>query len=247
MSKIFTDIPLHQFDQVKVESLIKNTDKYLSEYNGRLDSNNLPVASVGPDNLVTPSLPPGVTQSVGALKRFSSKMPTQAYYASQINSNTLSGDIWTPNITVDLDVDTWSKGFNTLPLLNSAWDNYALSFEATEGMLIGCGTIDWEHGNQVFQVDDGLGNFVPRGRGFEWWTEIAIFVNNVLVARSGEIYPRRHTTQLPFTIPCGSQSIQIDMRIRINTWRAAGSPSLQVTSSPFYIWSTDLWCRNCYR
>lgn len=53
--KTFTDKPLHQFDQVKYDGVSWNLDKYLDQLNGGLDSNNLPVLSVGHANLVEPS------------------------------------------------------------------------------------------------------------------------------------------------------------------------------------------------
>jgi hypothetical protein len=44
--KTFTDKPLHQFDQVKYDNIACNLDKHLDQFNGGLDSNNLPVESI---------------------------------------------------------------------------------------------------------------------------------------------------------------------------------------------------------
>ena len=248
MSKTFTDKPLHQFDQVKYDNVSWNLDKHLDQFNGGLDSNNLPVASVGEAKLVEPS-PAGSTYS-GPVTQWGYTMPSQAYYFTRrAQSSEGGGDIWTPLFEIDLDQDTWSAGFNKLVDLDNNFINFPLLFNAKEGMLVGCATIDWEHGNQVFNVNVGGDPPVnaPRGRGNEWWSEWAVFVNNVLVARTGEIFPRRHTTQLPFAVACGSQPVQIDVRCKINTWRVSGSPNLDTTSMPFKLFGATIWTRNHYR
>ena len=246
MSKVFTEIPIHNYDAVKKDSLTRNTDKYIGEFNGELDSNNLPIESVTAGQLALPITE--VADTAGTNIKISAKMPTQKYYLTKINNQTLGNDIWTPSLTVDLDTDDWSKGFNHLPALDSNWEDYQLRFEALEGSLVGCAVIDWEHGAQVFnaQISDPPA-FLGMSRGNFWWTEWAVFVNNVLVTRTGEIYPRRHTTQLPFTVPCGSQTIEIDVRCRINTSWTQDQPLSTITSTPFYVWSTTIWCRNQYR
>ena len=232
--KTFTDKPLHQFDQVKYDNIAWNLDKHLDQFNGGLDSNNMPVDSVGEAKLVEPA--PNQPGLSGPVTKFSSEMPTQAYYFSRrSNTQEQAKLIWEPIFETNLDTDTWSAGFNKLVDLDSGFALFPLQFDAKEGMLVGCATIDWEHGNQVFNVS--------TGDGPEW----AVFINNVLVARSGYIYPRRHTTQLPFSVPCGSQPVQIDVRVKLNTWRVSGSPNFDTTSSPFKMFGATLWARNHYR
>ena len=250
MAKTFTDVPIHQFDQVKSTNIRRNVDKHLQEYNGKLDSNNMPVLSVGEDNLVGGTVP--FPDSSGAIKKISSRFPSQSYFFTRRSNTEAGNDIWTPTTTIDLDADTWGAGFNKLNNLDSNFSGYELNFDAVEGMLVGCATIDWEHGNQVFQAliqTEPNNIFGPLGQGFDWWTEWAVFVNNVLVCRSGFIYPRRHTTQLPFAVACGSQNVQIDVRCQINTWRASNDPAAvgSMNSSDFYIFSATIWTRNHYR
>ena len=246
MSKTFTDKPIHQFDQVKYDNLDWNLNKHLDQFNGGLDSNNLPVLALGETKLLEAFTP--IPDLSGPITKISSEMPSQAYYftrrsATQEQAKT----IWEPIFETDLDTDTWSAGFNRLVDLDNNFASFPLRFDAKEGMLVGCATIDWEHGNNVFNVDVGGGFFAPRGRGNDWWSEWAVFVNNVLVARTGNIYPRRHTTQLPFAIPCGSQPVEIECRVKINTWRANNSPNLDTTSTPFKLFSATIWTRNHYR
>ena len=244
--KQFTEIPIQNLDQVKTGSLTKNTDKYIGEFNGELDSNNLPIDSIITSSMKKPQVI--VADTAGSNIKQSAHMPSQRYYITKINNQTQSKDIYTPSLTVNLDTDDWSKGFNHLPSLSSIWEGYHLDFEAQEGSLIGCATIDWEHGTQVYnvQITESPNSSQPMSRGNGWWTEWGVFVNNVMVSRSGPIYPRRHTTQLPFHVPCGSQSISIDVRVRLNTFYVTGNAAV-FHSTPFNLWSTTIWCRNEYR
>ncbi len=251
MAKMYTNKPINRLDQVKTNNITTNLDKYLDELNGDLDSNNLPVKSINQTKLRDNNVPQA--DITGNVTKESASMATQAYYRSRRGYNEDGGasDIYDPVLEVDLQADTWSAGFNRLSHLDSGFDNFPLQFDAKEGMLTGCAVIDWEHGNQVYQVQitEDPAVFAPRGRGNDWWTEWAVFVNNVLVARTGFIYPRRHTTQLPFAVACGSQPVQIDVRCRINTWFIAGGPGAAGTyvATDFCVFGAELWCRNQYR
>jgi hypothetical protein len=248
MSKVFSNKPISALESVKWDNISANLDVTLSEFNGGLDSNNLPVLSVTDVKLVEPAR---TNVIVGAVSGFSVQMPSQSYHITRRSSvYEDSTDIWTPLFETDLDSDTWSAGFNRLVDLDSNFLLAPLSFDAKEGILVGCATVDWEHGNQVFQVQvsESPSTFAPRGRGNEWWTEWGLFVNNILVAKSGQIYPRRHTTQIPFAIAVGSQPIVIELRVKINTWYVAGAPVAGETeSTPFKVFSTTIWARNHYR
>lgn len=248
MAKTFTDKPLHQFQQVKTDNITANLDKHLDEFNGGLDSNNLPLFRVDQDNIKLPTNP---GSSSGNVVKNNIVFQTQSYHETYRTYNQDGGasDIYDPVLSVDLSQDFWSAGFNRFAELDTAggFDNFPLQFDAREGMLIGCAVVDWEHGNDVYSVDDGDGNIVPRARGLDWWSELQVYVNNVGVARTGRIYPRRHTTQIPFAVACGSQPVQIDVRIKLNNWYASGAPSLQGHSTDFKIFSARIWCRNQFR
>jgi len=245
MAKSFTQIPTNDLQAAKPENLNDNLDKYLSEFNGNLDGHNNPVETVREQHFI---LPNGGTFNdvVGNVLQLGTSYATQAYFKTRRSSSFEEAlNVFTPLLEIDLDQDSWSKGFNILTQFTD-FEDFPLVFEAKEGMLVGCAIIDWEHGTQVFNVPVGEG-FNERSRGFDWWTEWGVFVNNVLVARSGQIYPRRHTTQIPFAIPCGSQQITVDVRFITITNRAPGGPSLNTTSSNFNLFSAEIWCRNEYR
>jgi hypothetical protein len=252
MPKTFTQIPLADYQQMKPENLNKNIDKTLSSFNGTLDGHNNPVETTREQHFILPRQGAFSDTPVGAdVLKLGTEYATQSYYKTRRSSSfeEVALDVFTPIATVNLDSDNWTKGFNTLTSLTD-FDTFPLTFQAKEGQLVGCATIDWEHGTQVFsvQVSDNPAAFAPRSRGMQWWSEWGVFVNNILVARSGFIYPRRHTTQIPFTVPVGSQQVTIDVRFMTITVRPVGDPSLDVvTSSEFNIFSAEIWCRNQYR
>lgn len=247
--KTFTDIPIHQFGQVITNTVNKNSEKYLGEFNGRLDGQNMPVASITDDNLREPQIPINFTPQSGPVSIIGSQCPTQSYFRTARRGwEEGSSDIWTPLLTIDLDTDDWTRGFNSLQQW-SGWSTFPLSFQSKEGMLIGCATIDWQHACQTYNVaGSGGGAFFAYNRGNEWWTEWGVFVNNVLVARTGQIMPRRHTTQIPFSIPVGSQNITVDVRFITNTWHVDGAPlAPDHSSTAMHIFSAEIWCRNNFR
>ena len=248
MAKAFTQIPTNDLQAAQPENLNDNLDKYLSQFNGNLDGHNNAVETMREQHFILPNDGTFSDTAPGAhCLKLGTSYATQAYFKTRRSSSyeEVGLDVWTPILTIDLDSDSWSKGFNILTQFTD-FETFPLTFEAKEGQLVGCATIDWEHATQVFQVAVGEG-FANRSRGFDWWTEWGVFVNNVLVARSGQLYPRRHTTQIPFTIPCGSQAVTVDVRFITITNRADQSPNFTTDSSEFNIFSAEIWVRNEYR
>jgi hypothetical protein len=243
MAKAFTQIPTNDLQSVRPENLNENFDKYLGEFNGNLDGHNNPVETIREQHFILPN--DGTFSDVsGDVLQLGTSYATQAYFKTRRSSSfEVASSVFTPLLEIDLDQDSWSKGFNILTQFTD-FEDFPLVFEAKEGMLVGCATIDWEHGTQVFDPGGGTGF---KSRGFDWWTEWGVFVNNVLVARSGQIYPRRHTTQIPFSIPCGSQQVVVDVRFITITNLTQNSPNFTTTSSNFNLFSAEIWCRNSFR
>ena len=245
MAKSFTQIPTNNLQAAKPENLNDNFDKYLSEFNGNLDGHNNPVETTREQHFILPN-DGTFTDVSGNVLQLGTSYATQAYFKTR-RSSSFEGasSVFNPLLEINLDQDSWSKGFNILTQFPD-FEDFPLVFEAKEGMLVGCATIDWEHGTQVYIVPLGEG-FAERSRGFDWWTEWGVFVNNVLVARSGQIYPRRHTTQIPFAVACGSQQVTVDVRFITITNRTQNSPNFTTDSSNFNLFSAEIWCRNEYR
>lgn len=241
--KTFTDIPIGQNTMVKPETFNNNIDKYLNEWNGHLNGNNLPVFTVQSDDIKIAS---STTTTFGSITGFKTDLQTQGYYKRRKSSSFEGGtDVWTPLLSLDLKTDDWSKGWNPLSYY-SGFEDWDLVFDAREGMLVGCVTVDWQHGTDQLLVSSGDPpiNF-SSPRGHDWVSEWGVFVNDVLVARSGFIPPKRHTTELPFSIPCGSQTVKVDCRwiSTISDYNAGGAPH----GSEFVIFSAEVWVRNVVR
>jgi hypothetical protein len=241
--KTFTDLPIEQNGMVKPQILNNNIQKYINEWNGNLNGNNLPVYSVETTHV---SLGDPDTIISGAVSGAKCPLTTQGYFWKRRSSSFEGGtDVWTPILTLDLKTDDWSKGWNRLSYY-SGFEQFDLNFDAREGMLNGCAIIDWQHGTDTLlcQSGDPVINFSGT-RGHDWISEWGVFVNNVLVARTGQIPPKRHTTELPFSIPCGSQNINIDVRwiSTISDYSTTGTPH----GSEFLVFSAELWVRNTVR
>jgi hypothetical protein len=240
MAKTWTYISCEAEQAVRPDSFNKNLEKYLGEFNGNLNGNNLPVDGITEDHFVFHTVPE-TDVSGGGIERTSSRTATQAYYDSY-RASWASSDIWTPLTSIDLSNDNWRRGWNRLDSF-SGWETLPMPFTAREGMLVGCATIDWHHGINRITYD----TFGTYWTGYQWWTEWGVFVNNVLVARSGWIMPRRHTTSLPFSIPVGSQEINIDVRFIANNTRDTIHQATSDVSTKLDIFSAEVWARNVYR
>ena len=241
--KQWTDIPLHQNEAAKPQTFNANLENVLNEYNGNLNGNNLPVYSVQTDDIVDPGQATGFS---GAVSGFEIELTSQGFYSIRRSSSFEGGtDVYTPILQLDLATDDWSKGWNRLTYY-SGFSQCLLNFDAREGMLVGCATIDWAHGTDamVAVTGDPPINFTTT-RGHDWTSQWGVFVNDVLVARTAAIPPKRHTSSIPFSIPCGSQSIKIDVRwiSVISDYNTSGTPH----GSVFEVYSAEIWTRNVVR
>lgn len=243
MSKAWDERPVGQNQQAKTDTFNKNIEKYIGEFNGNLNGNNMPVDALTSDQLSLPGIPE-IDYSVGDVTRESSRVPTQSYYSTRAFEweNT---DVWTPIQSINLINDNWRRGWNKLEDF-SPFGGWPLRFEAREGMLVGCATIDWHHGTNRVNYVTEEGSFA-NWIGGDWWTEWGVFANGVLVGRSGEIYPKRHTTSIPFSIPTGSGPVRIDVRFRTVTWTGTANIVIANPSTLLDIFGGEIWTRNVYR
>ena len=82
----------------------------------------------------------------------------------------------------------------------------------------------------------------------DWWSRWGVFVNDILIAESGECFPRLENLVIPFSVPVGSQAIRIDLR-----WKTITTQALNVsgyTSDPttdLELFGAEIMARNTYR
>lgn len=238
--KTYPERPLEQFDAVKPETINQNLDATLAELNGNLDANNLPVASVTEDKIVGSEL---VDNYSGLVDKASVEYSTQSYHYCRRWGWDSGGSDDTPDSTLNLKNSAWRRGYNSLTEMTN-YEEFYLDFNAKQGMLVGQATVDWEHGANVFDIS-ALGKNVAFGQ--KQWSRIGVFVNNILVAETGNIYPRRHTTCIPFSIPIGSQSVRIEVKFITNVGGIIGAAPLDNNPCPFYLFGAEVVCRNVYR
>jgi hypothetical protein len=239
--KQWKEIPLNVDGAVQPASLNFNLGKMLNEFNGNLNGLNLPVHSVASSHMQAPNA--GLISS-GAFDKFNVSLPSQAYHWTKVDNRNIGGtDIWTPLLRLNLLTDNWTKGWNRLSDYSpfTAWN---VQFDAFEGSLVGCATIDWGHGTDMIRQTEG-GLTFNKAAGYDWWTEWGVFVNDVLVARTGQIPPRRHTVQLPFNVPIGSQPVDVQLKFMTNNSIVIGVDNSHGTEVD--VFSATCWVRNVYR
>jgi hypothetical protein len=243
MSKTWQDIPDHTFGQVKSANLNNNVNKVLTEFNGNLGSNNLPISSLTNINFKDGNGTTGFNLS----RKYRWEGQGQNYHRVK-RWNVAEGglEVWQPITTIDLNTSNWGKNWNPLENYGSFGENI-LDFDAKEGMLTGCAVVDFFHGVDriVYQDDQDVTFRIFYGK--DWWTEWGVFVNDTLVAQTGFIYPRRETINLPFKVPVGSQKVKVDLRWKTITSDAIGTNYIGDPTRPLDIYGAEIWVRNVYR
>jgi hypothetical protein len=75
-----------------------------------------------------------------------------------------------------------------------------------------------------------------------------VFINDVLIAESGNCFPRLENLVISFSIPVGSQTIRIDLR-----WKTITTQALNVSAytpdptTDLEIFGAEIMARNTYR
>lgn len=218
----------------------------VSELNGGLDQNNMPLDSVGRNKFIAPTY---VNQSIA---------PTwdEFHYQSQ--------DLYIADscgVALSIPIDKWSMGWNKFEAAASPADRtgFVLDIDAKEGMLKGEAVIDFEHRQSYYLYGFTVPDFPPQ-TGFnvkdQHTGELGVFVNDVLVGRTGPLWiaAGRHTYTIPWATPVKSGACHIDVRWLIDyknikkTYASGTSYFVGVNQIyPVQIASRMLWCRNQYR
>lgn len=211
----------------------------VAELNGGLDQHNMPLNSVNRSKLAEP------LQTIvgGAPSQTSIVYPSQAYFFTEESAQT----------TV-IENDEWNVGWNKFEVLSGNDQNgFFLNFTSLEGMLKGEACIDLDIRQSYELRYDGINQAT---RLFQEHTgELGVFVNDVLVARTGPLWFAcgRHSYVIPFGCAIGSGPCHIDVRWKINYKNtqfifSAGfvfDPLSHI--APLTVRDRMLWVRNEYR
>ena len=217
----------------------------VSELNGGLDQNNMPLDSVSRDKIIAPTY---VNQAVA---------PTweEFHYQSQ--------DLYIAdrcNIATSIPVSNWSMGWNKFEASATPSDRsgFVLDIDAKEGMLKGEAIVDFEHRQSYFLFVARVENLstVQALVKDQHTGELGVFVNDVLVGRTGPLWiaAGRHTYTVPWATPVKSGPCHIDVRWLIDyknikkIFTAGTTYNVGVNQIyPIQVNSRTLWCRNQYR
>lgn len=228
-----------QYKQVDPSLLNTNPSIYLNETKGGLNGQNMPVSSLShskftaPTKNTTTSSKSITTEFIGATQQYKSV----SRYAKDFAANN-----FTLLVAFNLKTEDWNKGWNRLEDLTN-FDELVCSLDCKEGMLNGFAQINFRHGSNV--VVSGGSYFET---GLDWWTRWGVFLNDVLIAETGNCFPRLENLVIPFSIPVGSQNIRIDLR-----WKTITTNALNVsgyTADPttdLEIFGAEIIARNTYR
>lgn len=238
--KKFDKMAQRQFDQVKGETLYDNVKEQVSNYNGKLDGQNLPINSIDTDKLVPPVFTDTDTATTDA---FTWVGETQAYYQVR-RSNFLDNNIGNfsqPILTFDLNNEDWRAGWNNVVELTN-YGNFFLNFQAKDGMVYGCADINFRHG---YDITEEVGSGVGEVWGKDWWVRWGVFINDVLVAETGQTYPRLENLVIPFAIPVGTQDVRIELKFQTITTNVSLSGVYPlVPESNLEVYALQIWANN---
>lgn len=231
----------------------------VSELNGQLDQNNMPLSTVDDSKVVDPILDVEIdTTAVSRYLVAHSYMPSQSYHVSSLVDNdptdvTLETATYAP--------DDWFLGWQRLAqkrLTPSFGTNYfagsEIQFEAKEGMLVGEILIDasWRQTFRTTTVSDGGTppeiTPVTKARNDEF-IEVGAFCNDVCVARTDlQWLGGRFTYVLPFSTPIGTTNCSVDIRFRLIFQNGKEiNPILASFTSSFIVYDSSIFVRNQYR
>ena len=197
-----------QFDQVKPETFNNNIGQTLQNYNGHLDSQNLPVNSINCDKLVKPT---AIEALAGETRAITFKGQTQDIYQARFLSAEEGGiNDWLADKQIVLQTDQYTSGWNRLA---SYIDKFYLDIEATEGILYGHFQVNHFYGAQTYRDLSS----VAAEWGKDWWIRWGLFLNDNLIADTGNLYPRAEANVVPFKAPIGSQEAFLDLRWMVVT------------------------------
>lgn len=228
-----------QYRQVVPSLLNTNPSIYLNETQGGLNGQNIPVESLNHTKFKQPTSSKTTTSNTITVEFIGS---TQQYKSVSRYAQDFGADNFTVLYAFDLKTQEWNKNWNRLEEI-SGFDELVCKMDCKEGMLNGLAQINFRHGTNVIN-SEGL-NYET---GLDWWTRWGVFVNDILIAESGECFPRLENLVIPFSVPVGSQAIRIDLR-----WKTITTQALNVSgytpdpTTDLEIFGAEIMARNTYR
>ena len=257
MAKVFTNKQPVARGFVNAEDFSQEAHESLSEFNGALGPEQLPMGRFDSTRFVAnANIASEVFSSPGgASSAVATRMPTALYAITKSNvtdltgydppdggAGGLTGILGPAQKTYATNSNDWAPGWNKLSDYIDL--GVYLSVPARAGMIKGAAIADIEfyYGDAAVY---GLGSALT---GANWRYELGVFLDGVLIARSGLFAPRRHTHHLNFSFPSANRRAVIDVRWR-GYFDGAGTNQNYswVSDSAIKFLNTQLWVMNRYR
>jgi hypothetical protein len=159
-------------------------------------------------------------------------------------------------VDIDPGEDAGSPGWRRVADLTAgATKGHVLEFVARDGMIRGGCGFNFMRRTSYVRRDDGVFTYPFIHR--DDWLRIGVFLNDILVADTGQIFPRRCTVSLPFAYPAPQGYCRIDIRYRQftraqledGTVYAGATWTYPGTAERFphiFFYRAALWARNQY-
>ena len=251
MAKTYTQRKPEARDFIESDDYNPDARGIMAQFNGNMGSQQAPYNAFTEDKFsdgdnLDASL---VTTPAGANAGTGQRFPSQTYArVSSTISGFSYGDTSTllgsPAATYNNATNYWPPGF--IALSDKIAAGVYMRVPCKGGVLKGCALVDV----QYYLGDDGnyTGGTAGDIIGTSWRIEVAIFVDNIKVARTGIQPCKRHTYCLPFAIPVPSRDVVVDVRWAATYDGQGGAGKYEkVADTSVQFFNTTLWCRNVYR
>lgn len=242
--KVYPQASQEQFQQVSPATLNDNTFNAIGQYNGQLDGQNIPVASINRNKFVPPTV---TTTSPGNVKKITMLGQTQDYYfARRWNTEEDSENWYEYGNTYELTSNQRSSGWNTVGVINTDYKNLYLDFEAKEGSLNGCADINFRRGTDLIEDDTNVIQEIGVNNYVQW----GVFCNGILIAETSRLFAQCFNVSLPFKLLCGSQNIRLELKWKLNysnEWSQVDHPTDEVPRDNLEIFGLQVWVCNTKR
>jgi len=231
----------------------------MSEYNGLLDQNQIPLDTIRDTHFDVPYYNEeynGIAAGWQGHFIRHTYQQSQSYHVSEHcgeNSINPGADTTTRFSDTQLTLG-WIKlesGRTTGTYAPGA----AVSFKSKEGMLVGeaMGDFEWRMNYWIKDYNTPQEETLPMDIS---WIEVGVFVNDVLCGRTDQQYlGGRFTFVVPFSCPIGSQDVKVDVRFKVSANPFPQDPidlswenkDNQKFIQDLWVWDSQLWVRNQYR
>lgn len=227
----------------------------VSELNGQLDQNNMPLGSVTEASVAPATVDIELdSTSVAHYLIAHTYMQSQSYHVSSACDAADDNSFY----STTFDKGDWRLGWQRLSEKRTVtvggtlyFPGSEVTFEAKEGMLVGecLFDADWRWSYVAKHTNDPyLATVEIRDKNF---IEVGVFVNDVCCARTDlQWQGGRYTYVLPFSTPTGTTTVSVDIRFRLNFTNVKLPVGVTIDDNwinPFKVWDSGLWVRNQYR